>query len=59
MKNIVLKAALAATAITAGIIYYKKSRRKPATPEPGATARNDNGAAARGRTFNQTPSTTF
>lgn len=60
MKNKLLKAALAATAITAGVIYYKKrSRRKATSPEPGTTARPDNGSAERGKTFNQTPSTSF
>jgi hypothetical protein len=61
MKNKLLKAALAATAITAGVIYYKKKRkaRRTASAEPGTTARPDNGAAERGRTFNTTPSTSF
>jgi hypothetical protein len=61
MKNKLLKAALAATAITAGVIYYKKKRngRKASATEPGNRARPDNGAAERGRTFNQTPSTSF
>jgi hypothetical protein len=62
MKNKLLTAALAATAITAGVIYYKKkrkARRSASATEPGNTARPDNGSAERGRTFNQTPSTSF